>query len=64
MIEGQQNAVDIDIYKISENNKTMNSIVHDLGQSVDKAIDGVLDHITLADMVKRYREESSFAYTI
>ncbi len=42
----------------------MNSIVHDLGQSVDKAIDGVLDHITLADMVKRYREESSFAYTI
>ena len=64
VIEGQQNAVDIDIYKISENNKTMNSIVHDLGQSVDKAIDGVLDHITLADMVKRYREESSFAYTI
>lgn len=64
VIEGQRQTVDIDIYQESENNKTMNSIVRDLGESVDRAIDKVLDGTTLADLVRLYNEQETFTYII
>ena len=64
VIEGEKNAVDIDIYQLSENNKTMNSIVHELGQSVDHAIDKVLDDVSLPDLVRLYHEQETFSYII
>ena len=64
VIEGEKNAVDIDIYQLSENNKTMNSIVHELGQSVDHAIDKVLDDVSPPDLVRLYHEQETFSYII
>ena len=64
MIEGQKNVVDIDMDQTSENNKAMNSIIQDLGQAVDSAIDHVLDGMTLTDMVRVYNEQETFSYII
>ena len=42
----------------------MNSIIQDLGQAVDSAIDHVLDGMTLTDMVRVYNEQETFSYII
>lgn len=64
MIEGQKNAVDIDLDQTSESNKAMNIVIQDLGQAVDSAIDQVLDGMTLTDMVRVYNEQETFSYVI
>ena len=63
-IEGQRNAVDLDGYRESENNRTMNALVRDLGQEVDNAVDDVLERVTLAELVRQYHERETFSYII
>ena len=63
-IEGQRNAVDLDGYRESENNRTMNALVRDLGQEVDHAVDDVLERVTLAELVRQYHERETFSYII
>ena len=63
-IEGQKNAVEIDLDQTSESNKAMNIVIQDLGQAVDSAIDHVLDGMTLTDMVREYNEQETFSYII
>lgn len=63
-IEGQKNAVEIDLDQTSESNKAMNIVIQDLGQAVDSAIDHVLDGMTLTDMVRVYNEQETFSYII
>ena len=63
-IEGQKNAVEIDLDQTSESNKAMNIVIQDLGQAVDSAVDHVLDGMTLTDMVRVYNEQETFSYII
>ena len=63
-IEGQKNAVEIDLDQTSESNKAMNIVIQDLGQAVDSAVDHVLDGMTLTDMVRVYNVQVSFSYII
>ncbi len=63
-IEGQKNAVEIDLDQMSESNQAMNIVIQDLGQAVDRAVDHVLDGMTLTDMVRVYNEQETFSYII
>ena len=63
-IEGQKNAVEIDLDQTSESNKAMNIVIQDLGQAVDSAVGHVLDGMTLTDMVRVYNEQETFSYII
>ena len=63
-IEGQKNAVEIDLDQTNESNKAMNIVIQDLGQAVDSAVDHVLDGMTLTDMVRVYNEQETFSYII
>lgn len=63
-IEGQKNAVEINLDQTSESNKAMNIVIQDLGQAVDSAVDHVLDGMTLTDMVRVYNEQETFSYVI
>ena len=42
----------------------MNALVRDLGQEVDKAVDDVLESVTLAELVRQYHERETFSYII
>ena len=64
VIDGPKNAVDVDSYKISENNRMLNSIVIDMGNKVDNAIDDVLTNVTLGDLVHSYSEQLNCSYSI
>lgn len=63
-IEGQKNAVEINLDQTSESNKAMNIVIQDLGQAVDSAVGHVLDGMTLKDMVRVYNEQETFSYVI
>ncbi len=63
-VDGPKNAVDVDSYKISENNRMLNSIVIDMGNKVDNAIDDVLTNVTLGDLVHSYSEQLNCSYSI
>ncbi len=64
MVEGQKNAVEINLDQTSESNKAMTIVIQDLGQAVDSAVDHVLDGMTLTDMVRVYNEQETFSYVI
>jgi len=64
VIEGERNTVDINAGQVSDNNRTMNSIVFQLGQEVDSAVGKVLEDRKLCDLVKEFKESESFTYVI